>query len=75
MLVLLDERIDLGIDRFLEHLPGALSDELIQRTSIIKLLAKGEHFRIQMVVYWRWSSVCFSLAHGVSLCPCWAAEV
>jgi hypothetical protein len=73
--MLLNESIDLCVNRFLEHLSGSFPYELVERAPIVELLPKSEHFGIGSLVHWRRASVCFSLGHGVSLCPRWAAEV
>jgi hypothetical protein len=73
--MILDERIDFGIDGRLKHLACSLSDDLIQGTAVVELLPKGEHFGIDRLSPWNIVSVYRSLAHGVSLCPSWAAEV
>jgi hypothetical protein len=74
-LVLLQELLDLGIDRGLEHSLGPLANDLVQRTALIKLPAEFDDFRIKLLCLWL-SAVSFrTLTHGVSSCPRRAAEV
>jgi hypothetical protein len=75
MLVRFNERVDFGVDGGLKHPSGAFSDNLVQRAALVKLFAKRDNLRVELVVYWNLSSVCRSLRHGVSLCPTWAAEL
>ena len=73
--MILDERIDFGVDGRLQHPACSLTDDFIERTPVVELLAKGKHLGIDSVRLWNVPVVCRSLAHGVSLCPIRAAEV
>ena len=70
-----DEGIDFGIDGSLQHPAGSLTENLIEWAAVIELPPKGEHFEIDLFIHWNVVSACRSLVHGVSLCPCRAAEV
>ena len=64
--VIVDKRLDFGIDCLLKHLPGSLTHQFIQRAALAELLSKRDYFRIEWLLYWRYASVCLSLIHGVS---------
>ena len=59
----------------LQHPAGSFVDEFIKWASAFEVLAKGDHLGIEFFVCWQGRLVCCNLAHGVSLCPRWAAEV
>ncbi len=53
MPMIINESVNFCVNRFLEHLSGTFSDELIQRAPIIKLLSKRKNFGIDVSVHWR----------------------
>ncbi len=66
--MLQQELTHFGFDRGLKHLLSARANDLIQRTLVIKLGPKGQHFWIG-VLYWIHASFCRNLPHGVLLVP------
>ena len=57
------------------HPTGSLTDNLVERIPLFKLLPKRDHFRVKFVRHLNVQSVCRTLSHGVSLCPFQAAGV
>ena len=66
LIMVLNERFHLRINRRLQHSPGSFSDQLIKRALLIDAGRKGNDARL---VHWHFASVCLSLVHGVFLCP------
>lgn len=65
IIVLKEELTNLRFDGLLQHPLGSHSDNLVQRGAFLELRSKGDHFRIDLDLWNRYSS-CRNLTYGVS---------